>query len=66
MQVNGSDFDLSLLEGTNLHALISYFKLKPDMVAVERNGKIEEKNSWNSVVLEATDSIELIKFIGGG
>lgn len=66
MKVNDREFALSSLKSASVLELIKHFKLKPSMVAVERNGKIEEKDNWEQIVLEDSDRIELIKFIGGG
>ena len=66
MKVNGLELEIASLENSSIYALIQHFKLKPDMVAVERNGQIEKKENWDSIQLAEQDQIELIKFIGGG
>ena len=67
MIVNGKDFDISRLEKTTLFHLVRFFKLQPEMVAVELNGNIlEKKKDWKEINLNTGDKIELIKFVGGG
>ena len=66
MKVNDKDFSLTALENGTILELVKYFNLKPNMVAVERNGQIEDRNRWQETRLQDTDCIELIKFIGGG
>jgi len=38
----------------------------PDMVTVELNGEILERNSFDQVVLKDGDRIEFLYFMGGG
>lgn len=35
-------------------------------VAVERNGEIVAKSTYNKVMLAPSDKLELVRFIGGG
>lgn len=66
MVVNGKGFLLKNLVDTRLITLVEYLGLNPNTVAIERNGKIEDRNHWNEIILSDDDNIELIKFVGGG
>ncbi len=63
MFVNGEEVQTPA--GTLLE-LIESFELDPRTVAVERNGEIPPRDTWEQVRLTADDRIELIRFVGGG
>ncbi|EQA36169.1 thiamine biosynthesis protein ThiS [Leptospira inadai serovar Lyme str. 10] len=57
---------LSELSSPGLISLLESLKLKPEMVAVQRNGEILKKAAWSGVILQDGDRIEILKFVGGG
>lgn len=66
MIVNGEQLELGQLAGRSPGALISHLALDPRSVALERNGAIVPRATWETVQLEESDQIELIRFVGGG
>lgn len=67
MLVNGKEESLNKLEGVRtLQDFIQHLGLNPASIAVERNGEIPERGDWDRIFLEETDTIELIRFVGGG
>ncbi|EQA47068.1 thiamine biosynthesis protein ThiS [Leptospira broomii serovar Hurstbridge str. 5399] len=66
MLVNGKQVSLSDLTSPSLISLLESLKLKPEMVAIQRNGEIVKKAVWSGVVLQDGDRIEILKFVGGG
>ena len=40
--------------------------LEPEKVVVEHNLKIVERENLNDVVLQENDSLEVMRFVGGG
>ncbi len=66
MTVNGKVFLLDSLESKTLIGLVQFFKLNPSVVAIERNGSIEDREHWAKIQIEPDDKIEIIKFVGGG
>jgi len=52
--------------GLNLAALLEWLKLPADRVAVERNREIVPRAQWGSTTIEASDSLEVVHFVGGG
>jgi sulfur carrier protein len=46
--------------------LLKKYKINSKKIAVEVNGKIVNKNQYNSFYLKNKDKIEIVHFIGGG
>ena len=40
--------------------------IDPRIVAVERNGEIVKRERWSAVRLEAGDTLEIVRMVGGG
>jgi thiamine biosynthesis protein ThiS len=40
--------------------------IDPRIVAVERNGEIVKREQWSDVRLEAGDTLEIVRMVGGG
>ncbi len=53
-------------DGQTLAELINANGLDASRVAVEINGKIISKTMYTETVLEDTDVVEVIEFVGGG
>ncbi len=66
MIVNGEEVHLQKLEVKTLLELVLHYDLKPESIAVERNGQIPGREEWASIELQESDRIELIRFVGGG
>lgn len=52
--------------GTNILSLIEEYKLRPEAIVVEYNLNVLDKGSYNKTYLNEDDSVEIVKFIGGG
>ena len=64
IQLNGRKVELS-----NKHSIVSLlkkYKINGKKIAVELNGKIINRNQFNSVYIKNNDKIEIVQFIGGG
>lgn len=66
MTVNGKTIDLTATNVKTLDELLEYLNLSPNSVAIEKNGSIVEKGFWSKENLSSSDSVEIIKFVGGG
>lgn len=66
MQVNGETIALSALQLRTLRELVEHFRIDPRLVAAQRNGEIAPRESWDRILLEEEDVVELIRFVGGG
>lgn len=64
LKINGQDARLE--EGMNLDHLITFYKLKKDMVVVELNRVVPPKEAYGRTVLKDGDVVEIVKFLGGG
>ena len=54
------DSDVSLLE------LLKDLSLKPETVVIELNTKIIQPDAYSGQKLSEADSVEIIRFVGGG
>jgi len=64
LQINGEQCELA--DGLLLSALIEQMGMKPDRVAVERNGDIVPRARWTETMLLEGDRLEIVHFVGGG
>jgi sulfur carrier protein len=62
--INGKTHDVP--EGINIFDLINQLGLNPDIIAVEKNSEIIDKQNYKNEVLKNRDELELIRFMGGG
>ena len=62
--VNGQSQNVQ--ENLSLSELISQLNMKPERVAVERNGSIVPRNTWAQTSLQHGDRLEIVHFVGGG
>ena len=66
IQVNGKKHDLTN-ESIHLEALLELLKVEsPDMVSVQLNGEIIERDSYISQQINNGDEVEFLYFMGGG
>ena len=63
--INGKDVETR--QGLTVTELLKEQKVKmPDMVSVELNGDVLDRNSFASTVLAESDQVEFLYFMGGG
>jgi sulfur carrier protein len=62
--INGKSLDCP--EGTTVQDLLATLGLLPNAILVERNGEFVQRSTFPTTVLLERDSLELIKFVGGG
>ncbi|MHB1562980.1 MAG: sulfur carrier protein ThiS [Leptospirillum sp.] len=62
--VNGKRKDVP--EGTSLSVYLEIDGLDPQLVSMELNGRIVEREEWGSTVLHEDDELEILFFMGGG
>jgi thiamine biosynthesis protein ThiS len=63
VQLNGKT---KTIPETTIEALLVEHKLNPNMVIVELNGTIIDKKDHTTTLLGEKDTIEIIRYIGGG
>jgi sulfur carrier protein len=67
VHLNGAErtFD-DLSEGATITAFVAALGLRADRVALEQNGEIVPRSTWEVTHLKTGDNIELVHFVGGG
>jgi thiamine biosynthesis protein ThiS len=50
----------------NIEGLLAWLKMDPTRVAVEFNGVIARKPTWNTTEVAGGSQIEIVWFVGGG
>ena len=63
VKVNGEILDIA---GKTITEYLSRTTYDVKRIAVERNGDIVPKATYDVVVIEDEDSIEVVSFVGGG
>ncbi len=65
--VNGQEKLLANLSSpTTLAEVIRELALKVDRIAVEHNGNIAQRTTWESATIASGDRLEIVHFVGGG
>lgn len=64
MKVNGISQNLS--ERVTLRCFLEKNGYDCTRVAVERNGEIVPRGSFGDILLDDSDTIEIVRFVGGG
>lgn len=64
MRLNGANISLSKDE--TLYDFLEAQKFDISTIAVELNGEIVQRNSYKDVILKDEDTIEVVRFVGGG
>ncbi|MBI4213257.1 MAG: sulfur carrier protein ThiS [Chloroflexi bacterium] len=64
VKINGRERDIET--PCNLMELLQQLEVNPQLVAVEYNGEILRRESFESVVLQEGDVLEIVHMVGGG
>lgn len=64
MQVNGEK--LVLIEQISLAKFLQQRQYRTERVVVELNGTIVPKASYDEIILQDADILEIVSFVGGG
>lgn len=64
MKVNGNH--VALDQKQTLLEFLTSQGLNIDTIAVEYNGEILSKESYSQVLLSEDDTLEIVRFVGGG
>lgn len=62
--INGESKEIS--EGLTISTLIGELGVDPTQVAVEKNGEIVPKSTHAATPIAQGDTLEIVRFIGGG
>lgn len=64
MKVNGET--VTLTQPVSLKEFLESSGFTTKRIAVERNGEIVPKQTYDSVMLTEADTLEIVHFVGGG
>lgn len=64
MKVNGKD--LYLEQNQSLYDYLQQNNYEISKIAVERNGEIVPRSIYAEVILKDEDTLEIVRFVGGG
>jgi len=64
IKLNGEAREVS--EAMSVANLLREFGLEPRKIAVERNLEIVPRSTYDDVMVESGDRLEIVKFVGGG
>lgn len=64
MKLNGSTVSLSMNQ--TLYDFLEAQKFDITTIAVELNGKIIPRTSYKNITLNGEDTLEVVRFVGGG
>ena len=57
---------LCIGEGMTIKELLAVRGLDPETLIVEHNGELVRKEMWGGIILKENDSLEILRFVGGG
>ena len=64
MKVNGKN--VTLTQSVSLKEFLESSGYTSGRIAVERNGEIIPKQTYDSIMLTEADTLEIVHFVGGG
>lgn len=64
VRINGKEQDVAGLK--NLYELVEKRGLSSKAVVIEHNYNIVSKDKWRETILDESDNIEIVSFVGGG
>jgi len=64
IMLNGKDMEVS--KSINISELLQNLKIHSNMVVVEINGNIIEKDNFDNTFIKENDKVEVVRFVGGG
>jgi thiamine biosynthesis protein ThiS len=64
IRVNGEERDVR--QGETVAELVRELELRPEVVAVERNGRLVRRAEHATTALQAGDEVEIVTLVGGG
>jgi sulfur carrier protein len=65
--LNGQPREFEQLEsGAPLASLVGALELKGDRIAIEHNGEIAQRGTWDGTKVTSGDRLEIVHFVGGG
>lgn len=63
VKINGEELNIA---GKTIAEYLATTNFNPKRIAVERNGDIVPKAKYGETILQDGDSLEIVRFVGGG
>lgn len=64
ISLNGDPYELA--SPLTVTALLEHLKIDPRRVAVEHNLTVLKRATFDTIVIQAGDQVEIVNFVGGG
>lgn len=64
IMINGTKENIA--DNTNLLQFLISKQINPHTVVVEHNLNIVKNSEWSNIVLKENDTLEVLRFVGGG
>ena len=64
ISLNGDPYELA--SPLTVTALLEHLKIDPRRVAVEHNLTVLKRATFDTIVVQAGDQVEIVNFVGGG
>ena len=64
ISLNGDPYELA--SPLTVTALLEHLKIDPRRVAVEHNLSVLKRATFDTIVVQAGDQVEIVNFVGGG
>ena len=64
VKINGESQEIP--DGLNVRAMLDHLGMNGARVAIERNLDILPRAEWTGTLVQASDSFEIVHFVGGG
>jgi len=64
ISLNGDPYELAA--PLTVTALLEHLKIDPRRVAVEHNLTVLKRATFDTIVIQAGDQVEVVNFVGGG
>ena len=63
VKINGEELNVA---GKTISEYLATTNYDPKRIAVERNGDIVFKSQYGEILLQDSDNVEVVSFVGGG
>ncbi|HHY22054.1 MAG TPA: sulfur carrier protein ThiS [Bacilli bacterium] len=63
LKINGEE---KTIDARTVSDVVAHYGLEKNLVVVELDGQIIERNDWEATAIENGMTIELVHFVGGG
>ncbi len=63
IKVNGNEI---VFYKKTLQDLVEQYKLQPTKIVIEKNGEVVHRDRFKEEILQEGDTLEIVRFVGGG